>query len=63
MTIRLHCTCGSSAVGLVTPDARARRFMENWNREHFGPGHAPCDAKAASRARAKEDRREAVRNK
>jgi hypothetical protein len=56
MKFRLYCTCGNSAVGTITPDAKAEWFKrECWDKLHTGPGHAPCDQRTAARVRAKEE--------
>lgn len=58
MRIALYCTCGASSVGTISPDAKAKSFIEKiWNASHSGKGHAPCDAKTAARARRKEEER------
>lgn len=52
MKLSLHCTCGDSATGTIKPDAKAQRFIDvTWKSVHSGPGHEPCDAKTAAKAR------------
>lgn len=54
MKISLHCTCGDSWTGTVTPQKQADRFIALWNAAHVGlPGHSPCSARQAWRARDK----------
>lgn len=56
MKLKLYCTCGDSATGTISPDAKAHSFVENvWKKFHTGDGHAPCDAKTAAKARRKWD--------
>lgn len=58
MRVALYCTCGASSVGTIRPDAKAEAFIERiWKKTHSGPGHQPCDAKTATRARRKEESR------
>jgi hypothetical protein len=57
--MKLYCTCGASGTGTITPDAKARHFVEKiWTPIHSGEGHSPCDAKTAAKARRKADRAE-----
>lgn len=52
-----YCTCGDSAHGSVAPAEKLPKLKALWESAHTGEGHAPCDAKTAARARAKENRR------
>jgi hypothetical protein len=58
MKIALYCTCGAAAVGTMTPDSKAKKFVEKtWPKMHpYGEGHEPCDAKTARKARQKAER-------
>lgn len=55
MKLKLFCTCGATATGTISPDAKAERLKQIWEQCHTGEGHAPCDAKTASRARRREE--------
>ena len=43
------CRCGAT----WSAPADATLFWRMWEREHSGPGHAPCDARVAARARVR----------
>ena len=49
MKVKLYCTCGASATGTISPDAKAQAFIDKiWKQTHRGEGHKPCDAKTAA---------------
>jgi len=52
MMLKLYCTCGAFQKGWL-PLFAAEEVRKQWENGHSGPGHAPCDACAAARARAK----------
>lgn len=51
MKVSRYCICGASEHGDLPPKM-AKSFADLWAVQHAGPGHAPCDARTASRARA-----------
>jgi len=57
MRMRRHCTCGA-AWACTAPRAMVEGVLRIWEEEHSGPGHAPCDAKTAARARARAERKQ-----
>lgn len=50
--VTLHCTCGASMTGSLG-GPMAEPIQRFWDQTHTGPGHAPCDARKAARARKK----------
>lgn len=53
MKLGLYCTCGGALYGEIVPDRKAKQIIAAWRQVHSGPGHAPCDAAKAGRARTK----------
>jgi len=52
---RFYCKCGAAWTGKV--DARhAKAIREIWDKEHFGPGHAPATSRQAAEARRRAER-------
>lgn len=60
MKLELHCTCGASWTMDVPQGSFIEHTMQSaWDEEHAGlPGHEPCDAQTAARARARIEREE-----
>ena len=58
MKLALHCTCGASWMMSVPDNSFTAHAMQSaWDEEHAGlPGHSPCDAETAARARRKIER-------
>jgi hypothetical protein len=52
VTTTCHCTCGGS--GRCT--GNADHWADIWESIHTGPGHLPCDARTARRARDRQQR-------
>ncbi len=54
------CTCGATlSVPAWCPDDQWARLVATFRETHTGEGHAECDRKTASQARARAKRREA----
>lgn len=57
----LFCICGAAWTGFIPEAAGRAAIMQEWNRHHkptnildeYGDVHAPCDCRAAARARAR----------
>ncbi len=54
-SLRFYCTCGGALQASISKDSAAQEVERIWNSFHSGEGHSPCDARAASRARAREE--------
>ncbi len=57
MRLDLHCTCGGAWRGDVGVRGGAYIYAE-WQKVHSGPGHAPCNAATARRARGKAEKKQ-----
>lgn len=60
MKLALYCICGAAWMPQVNRrNIYKQQAMEQaWSDAHTGPGHSPCDAKTAARARTKMEREE-----
>lgn len=55
MKVSFYCICGGALNGKV-PEHKHPELLRCWRMMHSGPGHSDCDAQAAARARAKNER-------
>lgn len=56
--LSLHCLCGASLTGTVSPDAAADDLRAKWNEFHSDKGCAPVGSRQAQQVRRRQDRQE-----
>lgn len=61
--LSLHCLCGASLTGRVSPDSAAEGLRADWAEFHSGDGCAPVGSRQAQNARRRQDYQEAAERK